>query len=134
MAIKVPDFEQLYAVLNNTKLQTTNTPLWEFLKALVRMLIQFAKAIAGVANNSEVLQNAFRLRTYLTTANESAYFPFSRQLLAGPGISFDDSITNERTISSSSTGFSWIPMATGAEPLEIMSTGAGEILLVGFQE
>lgn len=43
--------------------------------------------------------------TYLTSTDESARLPNSRQLLAGSGITFDDSIPNERTVSAN--GFSW---------------------------
>lgn len=42
--------------------------------------------------------------TYLTEADETATLPNSRQLLAGSGITFDDSVAGERTISSSGGG------------------------------
>lgn len=76
--------------------------------------------IANVAINEVIL----------TGANEAATLPNSRRLLAGLGISFNDAIANQRTISS--TIIDHVPVSTGAEPLEIMSDGAGHVLLVGF--
>lgn len=132
MAIGVPDFERLFAKLNNTKLQTSNPPTWELLKELIRLLVQFAKAVTGTVNaNSEAIEG-FTSRTFLTTANEAAYFPFSRQLVAGTGITFDDSISNQRVISSITSAGSYYdaPLTDGDVDEAHLIFANGECVIV----
>ena len=66
--------------------------------------------------------------TYLTAGNESADLPNSRELLAGVGISFDDSVANQRTIDS--TSLCYVPLSLGVEPLQFVSDGAGNAIEV----
>lgn len=133
MAISVPDFERLYAKLNNTKLQTTNPPAWELVKELIRLLVQFAKAVTGTVNGQTTVLEGFRLRTYLTTANEASFFPNSRQLLAGSGITFDDTISNVRTINATGGGGGShydCPLSDGDLVAADLIYAAGECIIV----
>jgi hypothetical protein len=127
--IQVPDFERLYAKLNNTKLQSTNPSLWELLKELIRLLVQFARAITGAVNGNSDLLGGFANRTFLTEANESPYFPFSRQLLAGSGVTFDDSVTNQRTINTSSLHYD-CPLSDGDPIAADLIFADGECIIV----
>lgn len=63
---------------------------------------------------------------FLTWQDDSAILPNSRQLLAGNGISFDDSVAHQRTISSV-VGHQLIPLMTGNYPPDEM--GIGQFLM-----
>jgi hypothetical protein len=60
---------------------------------------------------------------FLTHSDESVALPNSRQLLAGTGISFDDSVANQRTVS------------TGAirRQITIVIDGAGSVITTGVK-
>lgn len=125
-----PDFSSLVVSLDNSRTQLTNYSLYQTILFLIkntgRARDLLVEDIATIDEQiSEILASSF-----LTINDETNDFPNSRQLLAGLGITFDDTVGGQRTINSSSS--SMVPMATGAEPLEIMSNGAGEVLLVGF--
>jgi hypothetical protein len=134
MAVKVPDFERLYAKLNNTKLQTTNTSLWELIRELIGQLVQFAKSIASQSNASTSALEGFRLRTYITVNNEAAYFPFSRQLLPGTNITFDDTVDNVRVINATGGGGGSThydsPLSDGDPIAADLIFAAGECIIV----
>lgn len=98
MAIQVPEFSRLLILLNDTKTQVSNAPLWIFLNRLVVMLVDLGKALATSIAATENTTNAFSLRSYLTTENETPYLPFSRQLLPGTNVTFDDAVEGERTV------------------------------------
>ena len=66
--------------------------------------------------------------TYLTWTDESARLPNSRELLAGTGITFDDTVPNERTVNGSSAG-GFVPMCTGEYPAEIMLVGMSVMMI-----
>jgi hypothetical protein len=73
---------------------------------------------------------ATKFATYITEQDESLSLPNSRELIAGTGITLDASVANEITINGSGGGYA--PVSTGAEPLEVMSDGAGAVLMIGF--
>ena len=66
--------------------------------------------------------------TYLTWTDESARLPNSRELLAGTGISFNDTVSNQRTISSTG-GSSFMPVNVGDV---FMTIGDGNPLVIPF--
>ena len=45
-----------------------------------------------------------------------------------PGASLDEWVSD----GSGGSGGSWVPMTTGAEPVELLSNGAGELVLVSY--
>lgn len=71
---------------------------------------------------------------YLTGADESVKLPNSRQLLAGTNITFDDSVPNQRTINATGggSGTCYVPLANGIEPMQFMSDGLGQPILVSY--
>lgn len=80
-----------------------------------------------------VIEGILKLRTFITVDDETLYLPNSYQILPGTNITFDTTIPNEITINSTGGAVGDnVPLATGAEPLEIMSDGAGSCFLVGF--
>jgi hypothetical protein len=139
---KQPQFADLQGILAQTKKQT-ESPLYQTIQVLIERLTQFqlvtleqvADISESTSDNETTINNVTdKNATYLTTAVEVLKFPNSVQLLAGLGITFDDTVPNKRTINSTGGGGGYAPMSTGAEPLEIMSDGAGSVLMVGFNE
>ena len=142
------DFNSLLVSLNNSKLQTQNPALYQTIDLLIRKLRQqqlnINQTFRSVIGDVEVLDLPFDIvsiieiinqlinATYLTAENESSILSFSRQLLAGTGITFDDTIPNERTISSTGGAGSFIPMVNGAQPPELMNNGDSDLLLTGY--
>lgn len=125
-----PDFSSLFTSLSNSKTQVQNYSLYQ---TIFFLITNTAKArdllLASVDTINEQISEILAA-SFLTVNDETADFPNSRQLLAGVGITFDDSVPGERTVNASAS--SMVPMSTGAEPLEIMSNGAGQVLLIGF--
>lgn len=151
MADGLPEIDRLQNQLLSSGIQQSNPALYQVINQLIKAVIQFQKLTnttittiigSGITNlvgdviaNGPGIVNATvpALQSdFLTWSDESAGLPNSRELLAGIGITFDDSIANERTINGSPTGTSYVPVSTGAEPLEIMSDGAGHVLLIAF--
>jgi hypothetical protein len=129
---KLPDFARLKSTLVGARNQIKDYLLYQ-------TILNFIDSVGRMKNilNSNIELNETSVLdlsngNFLTHADDSLTLPNSRNLLAGTGITFDDTVANERTISSGASS-SYIPMVTGAEPLEIMSDGAGHLLLVAFE-
>lgn len=144
MAFRPPKKQPNFATLKSTLAQTKGTehPLYQTIQILIERLMQFQGITVeqlGDVNNSindvnSVINNlADKTRTYLTVTDETLNLPNSVQLLAGLNVLFDDTVPNKRTINVTIPSIAdHVPLATGAEPLEIMSDGAGNVFLVGF--
>ena len=138
---KQPDFLRIKNSLAQIKSATDNA-LYQVIQEIIEKLGQFqAIEVEGSIEINDsineigdtIINNlADKERTYITVDDESLKLPNSRQLLAGTGVTFDITVPHELTISASGGGYA--PMSTGAEPLEIMSDGAGSVLMVGFSE
>lgn len=93
-----PEFSKLMSLLNNTRVQTQNPALWQFLSQFLNFTKQFqgitTKDVDNLTKDVEGISDA----TVLTSENETTSFPHSRELLAGTNITFDDTTANERTI------------------------------------
>jgi hypothetical protein len=99
------DFDRLLAVLNSARIQQSQPALYQTIKGLIDYAKQNQTETNGaVAENTDNI-NAVSLATFLTATNQAALLLNSRQLLAGIGVSFDDTVANQRTINS--TGFHW---------------------------
>lgn len=95
-----PDFSSLVTSLNQTNLQKTNFPTYQTILFLIKNVLRFANLTqADIDQINEDLSTIFAA-TFLTVNDETDDFVNSRRLLAGTGITFDDSIAGERTISS----------------------------------
>lgn len=94
MALK--NLTSLKTLLHSTGLQQKDPRLFQLLDQLIGGLSD-TEGVATTVITSSGVKNA----RYLTSADDSALLPNSRQLLAGVGIAFDDSIFGERTISQS---------------------------------
>lgn len=131
---KQPDFSRLLISLNQAQLEKKNPALFQVLNELIGRTAQSRNLIIIDIDDleEEIKKIKEKLNAqFLTWDDNVDLLPNSRNLLAGIGITFDDTVDGVRTISSSGGG-GFIPMATGAEPLDFMSNGAGEPLLIAF--
>lgn len=141
------DFNQLIKSLDNSGVQKKNNALYQVIYQLVQAAqrnkdltvtqINELSQNSGISitNITNITANlaAILASTVITWTDESALFANSRQLLAGTGITFDDTVPNERTINSSGGGSgSYIPLSLGIEPLTFVSDGLGQPILVPF--
>lgn len=146
-----PEIDRLQNQLLSSGIQQSNPALYQVINQLIKAILQFQKLTntsittiigSGITNlvgdviaNGPGIVNASvpaLASDFLTWSNETATLPNSRNLLAGIGITFDDAVSGQRTVNGSVTGLSYVPVSTGAEPLEIMSDGAGHVLLIAF--
>jgi hypothetical protein len=96
-----PDFSSLVTSLNQSNLQKTNYAAYQTILFLIKNVLRFANLTqADIDQINEDLSTIFAA-TFLTVNDETDDFVNSRQLLAGTGITFDDTIAGERTINSS---------------------------------
>lgn len=136
---KQPEFADLIGILAQSK--DTENPLYQTVQEIINRLTQLKlvqnEEIAKIASGEDLTKKfASKFATFITLNNETTGLPNSLRILAGTNILFDTTIPNQLTISSvGGTGSGgYAPMSTGAEPLEIMSDGAGSVLMVGFSE
>jgi len=93
-----PDFSSLIVSLDNSKTQVSNYSLYQTIFFLIKNTGRARDLIIDEIDTineqiSEILASSF-----LTVNDETVDFPNSRQLLAGLGISFDDTVAGRRTI------------------------------------
>ena len=128
-----PQFADLKGSLAQSK-NTLDHATYQTIQILIERLVTWQKQVqeklAEADPDNPNANVATKFATYITEQDESLALPNSRQLIAGIGITLDVSVPHEITISSS--GGAYAPMSTGAEPLEIMSDGAGAVLMIGF--
>lgn len=129
-----PDFSSLVTSLDNSTMQKTNYALYQTILFLIQNTARARDLLSSdIDTINEEISKIFAAN-FLTATDESLNFPNSRQLLAGLNVTFDDTVANQRTVNVAVPAASadHVPLATGAEPLEIMSDGAGHVFLVGF--
>lgn len=107
-----PDFSRLVNTLNASQLQQKNHPLYQVIKALIdnsgqttrvnkgkfaeleTAIADVAAAAGGGGGDGDDISD----KDFLTWSDESPTLPNSRNLIAGTGVTFDDTVVNERTI------------------------------------
>ena len=108
-----PDFSDLITSLNNSRNQITDNPLYQTIFVLLQRITTSRNNIIKQIEDVDEAVTNFAAASFLTTENESAQFLNSRQLLAGIGITFDDTVPFIRTINATaSTGY-WTPLTDG---------------------
>jgi hypothetical protein len=111
---KQPDYAHLFGILANTRLQQTNNALYETIYLLIKEVTQSQNSFVVVNNNQA--QSLLQLLgvTYLTVNDETQLLINSRKLLAGLGITFDDTVPGRRTVNASGAGLGyWTPLTDG---------------------
>lgn len=125
-----PDLDRLQSQLLTSGLQNKDQPLYQVISQLIlfarRLQQELEARIAGTAGS---LSDA----TFLTVNSEIALFPSSRQLLAGTGVTFDDSVAHERTIDvSGATGIDHVVLSDGVQPPTPVDDGAGNFIYIPY--
>lgn len=105
---KQPQFADLKGILAQSKNQLDQAT-YQTIQEIIERLSQFQNVtleeVAGKLSEAQaVLKFATKHATYLTTEDETSSLPNSVQLVAGTGVSFDDSVPNIRTINSTGGG------------------------------
>lgn len=137
------DYRDLLGTLVNSKIQQSNPPLFQVISILlqrlgdnkdlvVNILEDFRARIQFVSDTIINLDGIATNATFLTVNDETITLPSSVQLLAGVGISFDDSVPNRRTINATATGSGVLPMVNGEEPPQLMSNGNGDLIIIPY--
>ena len=100
-----PDFSSLVTSLDNSKLQVTNNILYQTIFFLIKNTAKARDLLeAAVKDIDEQIADAIA-GSFLTVDDETAIFPNSRRLLAGLGITFDDTTPGIRIISTTGGTF-----------------------------
>lgn len=129
-----PDFSLLEKTLASSGNQQKDNALYQTLFILFKKLVQSQGLFVDSDNEINLDLSEIKAATILTVNNETNTFANSRRVLAGTGISFDDTVANVRTISAtgSGTGQDYVIVTTGAEPAEILSNGFGSAIHLLF--
>ena len=110
-----PDFSDLITSLNNSRNQIKDNPLYQTIFLLLqRITISRDQVVKQIKDTDEITGNLLAF-SYLTVNDDSAVLRNSRRELAGSGISFDDSVANVRTISSTGTFTKVTSTVTGTQ-------------------
>ena len=131
-ATKQPDYSHLFGILANSKVQQSNNALYETIFLLIKEVTQSKDSFIVVNNNTSQSLTQLLGVSYLTVNDETALLINSRRLLAGLGITFDDTIPGKRTIASSGAGtnFYWTPLTDGDPDETDLIYAAGEAIAV----
>lgn len=109
-----PDLNRLQAQLLTSGLQQKDPPLYQVISQLIANAIRLQALTDALINGNTTDITALLNATYITSTDEAALLPNSRNLLAGTGVTFDDSTPNERTINVSATEDGvWVPLSDG---------------------
>jgi hypothetical protein len=109
---KPPEFADLKAILAQSK-NTLDNSVYQTIQILIDRLGQFqittVEGIADVNNSINESNTVINIKsdknhTFITEDFEAIALPHSRQMLAGIGIEFDDTVENIRTINSTGAG------------------------------
>jgi hypothetical protein len=146
------NFNDLLTILANSRLQVTSPPLynclWQLLTRLTKLtteqqtqineIVGLIDDIGNTIITIEDFNNALKELVWILgepaptdPATDVLVLPNARQLLAGAGITFDDTVANERTINASATGSGyWTPLTDGDVDETDLIFAAGEAIAV----
>src|SRR6185295_14378802 len=101
---------RLITTLTNSKIATQNNALYQTIFGLIKNLSKYQTDTGKTLTTIQAAIDSgggsgggggvplLLSETFLTASDQSATLVNSRELIAGTGIAFDDSVTNERTI------------------------------------
>lgn len=102
------DLDRLKANLLTSGLHQKDKPLYQ----VINQLIDAAKLLQAQVDSLKASGGINADLLFLTSDDESSNLPFSKELVAGDNITFDDSIANRRTINSAD-GAIYAPLTDG---------------------
>jgi hypothetical protein len=97
-----PDFSSLFTSLSNSKTQVSNYSLYQTIFFLITNTTRARDLLVDAIDTINEQISEILAATFLTVNDETNDFPNSRQLLAGIGITFDDTVAGQRTINATS--------------------------------
>lgn len=131
---KFPQFSDLKGILAQSK--ETENALYQTVQLIIQRLDQVKQVVEEqIAALQDAVTNilanvAPKTASYHTKNNETAVLPNSVQLLAGPGIIFDDSVPHKRTIKTDLASHYDCPLSDGDLIEASIIFAAGECVIV----
>ena len=95
---KKPDFSSLVVSLDNSRLQQTNYALYQTIFFLIKNVLRWTNLTQADIDTINEDISKILAASFLTVNDETNDFVNSRRLLAGTGITFDDTVPGERTV------------------------------------
>lgn len=137
------DVDRLQSILNQTDTPAKNNPLYQFLNTLIANISKIQSGLQTQITDVKTLVPgggttpitppgtfAPADADFITWSDETADLPNSRNLIAGTGITFDDSVANERTIISNEAFHYDAPLSDGDLVEADLIFAAGECIIV----
>lgn len=123
--------DRLKTWLSQTGTQKSNNPLYQILFYLIDSVRELQGVVNTNAEEAASVVTGFENLDFLTHGDESATLPNSRQLVPGAGITFDDSVANQRSISATASSGIWMPLTDGVTPeTQLIFDGFGSCIMV----
>lgn len=124
------DLDRLKSTLLTSGLQKKDNNLYQVISQLIEAVRAFQLSVIGSPSSPGGIVGAGAFLTYL---NELATLPNSRQLLAGSGISFDDSVFGQRTVNTAAPDQDYVVMSDGATPIPApVDDGFGNFIYIPY--
>ncbi len=126
----IPQLDRLKAQLLTSGLSQKNQPLYQIIRDLINAIRQSVDEIAeaagipGGGGGSTLFD-----KNYITWTNELASLPNSRNLLAGTGITFDDSVVGQRTVNVSIVEKEWSVLTNGDTTMPELVFAGGDVIM-----
>lgn len=119
---------RLRTQLVTSGLQKRDNPLFQVINQLIGLLQDVGNNAQTAINN---IDTGLADADFITWTDESTLLPNSRNLLAGTGITFDDSIANERTINSSAgVATEWSVLTNGEVTNPELVFAGGDVVML----
>ena len=119
--------DRLKSQLMTSGLQQKDNALFQ----VINQLIDFLRIISiSASTNSTAIAGNFASKNsdFLTWSDQASSLPNSRNLIAGSGITFDDTIINERTIASVG-GAEWSVLTNGSIEYPELIFADGDVIM-----
>lgn len=124
------DLDRLKSVLLNSGLQRKDNSLYQVIAQLIDALKEFQNQTNAQISASSLPISNGPLITYIA---DLINFPTSRVLLAGSGVTFNDTVFGERTIDVSSALIAdHVVASDGFEPPTPLSDGFGNFIYLMY--
>lgn len=126
------NLQRLITTLNTSGLQQSNQPLYQVIKQLINFVLTFEQSTTTVTTSTGSSAAALYTKTYLTSTDETGTLPNSRELLAGTNVTFDDTVSGERTINVDAAANDYVVMSDGGGTPQPLNDGAGHFIYTAY--